>query len=264
MQTHTCVRSSTLKDAAPHDLSRSPRRRLWPQYPACWRTSCDHRNSPREPAPQAGLHWTSLWPLEAATGPPAPTTPSRGPVCLLLPPLWPLELKQTLGAWGWHFMLGEAETGTCLGSGSGAAPQPQHPPPRPGPALRGLLTSHEKSWWGRCSRRRDPHLVSCPGTPNLQGEPAAVCMHRSSIESLGSLLTVKGLEVSGGWVTAPGPLRLALLQNSSGLNDITTHGPGRFGADLAGLSSMIQVPGLGTGKRLLSWHEASVTEEFQG
>ena len=105
-----------------------------------------------------------------------------------------LALKQTLGARGWRFMLGEAETRTCLGSGSGAAPQPQHPPPRPSPALRGLLTSNGKSWWGHCSRRRDPQLASCPGTPNPQGESAAVCMDGSSIERLGSLLTVKGRE----------------------------------------------------------------------
>lgn len=128
----------------------------------------------------------------AATGQPAPVTPSRDPVCPLLPPLWPLELKQTLRAQGGRFTLGDAETEEH--AWGPANPRPGKPP---APARScSLWASHvpREELLGRCSRRQDPHLASCPGTPNLQGEPAAVCGDRSCIELLGSFLPVKGCE----------------------------------------------------------------------
>lgn len=85
-------------------------------------------------------------------------------------------------------------------------PDPANRQPQPGPALRGLLTSHGKSCWGVAQEAGSP-LGLMPGTPNLQGEPAAVCGDRSCIELLGSFLPVQRLCGSQPW--AP---RLVVLQ----------------------------------------------------
>lgn len=209
-------------------------------------------HGPDSPGRVSG-HWQVCG---AAAGQPAPTTPSRGPICPLLPPLWPLELKQTLRARGGRFTLGEAET-------EEHAWGPANPSPGKPPTLARCCSpwaSHvpREELLGRCSRKQDPHLASCPGTPNLQGEPAAVCGDRSCIELLGSLLPVKGWVGHSPWAPeARGPAKLIRPHQHHNTRPWALQ-------HKAGPSSMIQEPGLGTRQRLQSWHDVSVTQEFQG
>lgn len=169
-QTHTCLVSSALKDAAPNNLSRSPRRRLWPQYPAYWKTSCDHRNSPREPAPRAGLtgqvsgRWKLPW------GRQHPQHPQEAPSAFFL----------LSGPWSSSRPLGHEADASCWerqrhehawGPGVGLHPSPSTP--HPGPVLLSVGFSHPtgRAGGGVAPGGGTPTWPLAQGLPTHKGNP---------------------------------------------------------------------------------------------